>query len=133
MPLTTVGRDFIATAIINNATPSFYDFGDATIGAKIGVGDSTTVFSAAHTNLQAATNKLRIGMDGSFPSIATNVLTFQSTFGTGDANYSWDEWAIFNHITDGSGEMLSRKVEPLGVKTNAQTWQITVTLDVLIG
>lgn len=127
MPLTTVGRDFIATAIINSASPVFYD----NANAQIGVGNGVTAFSAAHTDLQGA-SKLRVDMDGAFPSIATNVLTFQSTFGTPDANFSWDEWGIFNSAIGGT-EMLSRKVEPLGVKTNAQTWQITVTLDVLIG
>lgn len=94
----------------------------------IGVGDSTTAFSAAHTDLQAATNKLRKAMDATFPSGGTNVLTFRSTFATTDANFAWQEWGIFNGSSGGT--MLSRKVESLGTKTSAQTWQFTVTLTV---
>lgn len=129
MPLTTAGRDFIASAIINDSTPAFF----TNAIAAIGVGDSSTGFAVGQTNLQAATNKLRVGMDASFPSIATNQLSFQSTFATGQANYTWAEWGVFNNTVDASGTMLSRKVEALGTKTSAQTWQVTVTLDVLVG
>lgn len=128
MPLTTAGRNFIAKAIIND-TPTFFD----NTNAKIGVGDSSTAFAVGQTNLQAATNKLRKGMDGGYPSIATNVLTLRSTFATGEANFAWEEWGAFNHITDGSGDMLNRKVETLGTKTSAQTWEITVDITVLVG
>lgn len=92
----------------------------------IGVGDSTTAFSAAHTDLQAASNKLRKAMDATYPSGGSNVITFRSTFATGDANFAWQEWGVFNAST--AGTMLSRKVESLGTKTSAQTWQFTVTL-----
>lgn len=94
----------------------------------IGVGDSTTAFSAAQTDLQASTNKLRKVMDATYPSRATNVLTFRSTFATTDANWAWQEWGIFNAAA--AGTMLSRKVESLGTKTNTQTWQFTTTLTI---
>jgi hypothetical protein len=67
-------------------------------------------------------------MDATYPTRATNVLTFRSTFTTSDANFAWAEWAVFN--ASSSGTMLNRKVEALGTKTSAQTWQITVTLTV---
>lgn len=94
--------------------------------AHIGVGDSTTAFAVGQTDLQAATNKLRKAMDATYPSGATNVLTFRSTFATGDANFAWQEWGVFN--ASSAGTMLNRKVESLGTKTNTQTWQFTVTL-----
>ncbi len=129
MPLTDAGRDFIATAIMNSGPPTFFDNTNATIG----VGDSTTAFAVTQTDLVAATNKLKKNMDASFPSILANQITFQSTFATGEANYSWAEWALFNNVVAATGDMLSRKVEALGTKTSAQTWQITVTLDVIVG
>lgn len=92
----------------------------------IGVGDSTTAFAAGQTDLQAATNKLRKAMDATYPSGASNVITFRSTFATTDANWAWQEWGIFN--ASSAGTMLSRKVESLGTKTSAQTWQFTATL-----
>lgn len=94
--------------------------------AHIGVGDSTTAHAVGQTDLQAATNKLRKAMDATYPSGATNVLTFRSTFGTSDANFAWQEWGVFN--ASSGGTMLNRKVESLGTKTNTQTWQFTVTL-----
>jgi hypothetical protein len=92
----------------------------------IGVGDSTTAFSAAQTDLQASTNKLRKAMDSTFPSGGSNVLTFRSTFSTAEANFTWNEWGIFN--ASSGGTMLSRKVESLGTKTSTQTWAFTTVL-----
>jgi hypothetical protein len=92
----------------------------------IGVGDSTTAFAVSQTDLVAATNKLRKAMDATYPQGASNVITWRSTFATGDANYAWQEWGVFN--ASSSGTMLNRKVESLGTKTSAQTWQFTVTL-----
>ena len=123
MALTNAGRNFIAQDIIGEAVTEFNN-----AAAHIGVGDSSSAFDATHTDLQAATNKLRKAMDSTYPQRSTNVLTFKSTFATGDANVAWEEWAVFNAST--SGTMLNRKVESLGTKTSAQTWAFTVTLTV---
>lgn len=104
------------------AGPTFFN----NANAYIGVGDSSTAFSAAHTDLQAASNKLRKAMDATYPSGGSNVITFRSTFATGDANFAWNEWGIFNGSSGGT--MLVRKVESLGTKTSAQTWQFTVVV-----
>jgi hypothetical protein len=65
-------------------------------------------------------------MDATYPQVSTNVITFRSTFATGDANFAWQEWGVFN--ASSAGTMLNRKVESLGTKTSAQTWQFTVTI-----
>ena len=100
--------------------------------AHIGVGDSSTAEAATHTDLQAATNKLRKAMDATYP-LHTDATTsgaasivFRSTFATGDANWAWNEWALFNGSS--GGRMLNRKVQSLGTKTSAASWQLTVTL-----
>lgn len=123
MALTNAGRDHLAADVIGESVTEFNN-----ANAHLGVGDSTTAFAATHTDLQAATNKLRKAMEATYPTRATNVLTFRSLFGTGDANWAWQEWAVFNAST--AGVMLSRKVESLGTKTSAQSWQLTVTLTV---
>ena len=121
MSLTTAGAVFLATAAIND-TPTFYSSG---VNAHLGVGDSNAAFSAAQTDLQAATNKSR-----KVATVTRNsgVLTFVSTFATGDANYEWIEVGGFN--ADTAGTMLFRKVESpsLGVKVNTQTWTLTTTV-----
>jgi hypothetical protein len=53
---------------------------------------------------------------------------FQSTFGTAQANWAWQEWGIFNSATASTGRMLNRKVESLGTKTSAAAWTLTLTL-----
>lgn len=100
--------------------------------AAIGVGDSSTAAAGTQNDLQAASNKLRVAMDATYPlhtdgtTSAANTATFKSTFSTAQANYVWAEWAIFNSLT--AGRMLNRKVEALGTKTSASTWALTLAL-----
>jgi hypothetical protein len=102
--------------------------------AAIGVGDSTTAAAATQTDLQAATNKLRVAMDATYPTHTDGTtsgsasISYRSTFSTAQANWAWQEWGVFNSATAGTGRMLQRKVESLGTKTSASTWALTVTL-----
>lgn len=121
MAMTTVGRDYIAQALVGEAFTAFNN-----ANARIGVGDSSTAFAAGQTDLQAPANKLRKAMDATYPQRAANILTFRATFGTGEANFAWNEWGVFNAAS--AGQMVNRKVESLGTKTSAQTWQLTVDL-----
>lgn len=121
--LTNAMRDFIATIVFDGTGTLF-----SNANAHLGVGDSTTAFAATQTDLQAATNKLRKAMEASYPQRSVNVLTFRSLFGTADANFAWQEWAVFNALS--AGTMFCRKVESLGTKTSAQSWQLTATITV---
>ena len=94
--------------------------------AQLGVGDNTTAAAIGQTDLVAATNKLRRGMDATYPQVATNVVTFRSTFATGDANYAWEEFGAFNAAA--AGTMLNRRVQTMGTKSSAATWVLTMTL-----
>lgn len=96
--------------------------------AYIGVGDSNTAESASHTDLQAATNKLRKAMEATFPSVSAQTVTFKSVFGTTDANFAWEEFGVFNAST--AGTMLNRKISSKGTKTGSDTW--TVTIDITV-
>lgn len=94
--------------------------------SAIGVGDSTTVEAVGQTDLQAATNKVRVAMNATYPIVSTNTCQFQSTFGTGTGNFQWQEWGIFNNVS--GGHMLNRKVQNNGTKASGSTWTFTVTL-----
>ena len=101
--------------------------------AHIGVGDSSTAAADTQTDLQAASNKLRKAMDATYPqhtdttgTAGSKSIVFRSTFATGDANWVWNEWGIFND--DVGNRMLNRKVENLGTKTSAASWVLTITL-----
>ncbi|HQX62660.1 MAG TPA: hypothetical protein PK593_04275 [Thermomicrobiales bacterium] len=120
MPFQNLAADMLADAITGGA--SYNKFTNS--NAYLGVGNSSTAHAKAQTDLQGA-SKTRKAMDATYPSRSTNVLTFRSTFATGDANHDWYEWGIFNAAS--GGQMLSRKAENLGTKTSAATWQFTVT------
>lgn len=126
MGMTNALRDFIAQDVIGESVTEFNN-----ANAHLGVGDSTTAFAAAQTDLQAATNKVRQAMEATYPTRAVNVLTFRSLFATGSANFAWAEWGVFNAAA--AGTMMSRKVEALGTKTSAQSWQLTVDITVNTG
>ena len=125
MSLTTTGRNEIAKCLIGTGTI----FNNA--NAKLCVGDSTTAFAVAQTDLQAATNKLRKAMDATYPTIATNAITFKATYGGTEANWAWNEWGIANAAS--AGTLLNRVVEYNGTKLSGQTWVFQVTLTVNIG
>jgi len=125
MPLTNSGRDFLATAILGQSA-TYFD----SANAYIGVGDGTTAFTQSQTDLQGG-QKIRKPMDATYPQITGNTLTFQSTFGSDEANFNWEEWAVFNAAS--GGVMLNRKVEYNGVKLQGQTWVFQTQLTVLIG
>lgn len=95
--------------------------------AYLGVGDSNTAAAAGQTDLQAATNKLRKGMNVSYPTYGTSQkATWQSDFGSSEANYAWEEFATFN--ASSGGTMLNRKVSSQGTKTAGQTWQLSMEI-----
>lgn len=123
MAITNTGAILAAQCLMNDSATFLNNS-----NAHTGVGDSNTAFAAAQTDLQAATNKLRKAMEASYPTRSSGALTFRSLFGTSEANFAWQEWAVFN--ASSSGTMFSRKVESLGTKTNTQSWQLTATITV---
>lgn len=125
MPGTTACANAVmAPAIIGAAYTAFNN-----ANARLGVGDSTTAWSAAHTDLQASTNKLRKAMDATFPTDnGSGTLTFKATFATTDANFAWQEWGVFN--AGSGGTMLNRKVQSLGTKPSSEQWVLTATVAV---
>lgn len=96
--------------------------------ANIGVGDSSTAVAAGQTDLQAASNKLRKGMDATFPSRSGQVVTWKATFGSSEANFVWAEIALFN--ANAAGTMLSRIVQAMGTKASGTSWVATYTITV---
>ncbi len=120
MALTTAFVTYLATKLVGGAA-ALYD----NANAYIGVGNSNTAFSAAHTDLQGA-SKFRKAMDATYPQSAAGAMTFRATFGTSEANFAWEEWGVFNHAS--AGTMMNRVVQNNGTKVGTETKQLTVTL-----
>lgn len=91
--------------------------------ARLGVGDDNTAAAAAQTGLIAASNKTYKAMEASYPSVASQTMTFRSVFGSADANYAWNEFTVDNGTT-----AMNRRVSAQGTKASGQTW----TLDLAI-
>jgi hypothetical protein len=125
---TDLGRGILLDAL-NGVVPVYY----TNALAALGVGDSSAAFAGSQTNLQGAvvtTDRIRKAMDATFPSRVVNVATYRSTFATTEANFVWNEWALFNALADATGTMLNRAVANLGTKTSAASWQLTATLTI---
>jgi len=102
---------------------------DAT-NAYIGVGDSNTAEDATQTGLQAVTNKLYKAMDAGFPTYGTSQKsTWQATFLSAEANFSWQEFTVANGNSD-SATNLNRKVSNQSTKVAGQIWvcNLAITL-----
>ena len=68
-------------------------------------------------------------MNATYPQRSANVLTFQSDFLDGEANFAWQEIGSFNAAA--AGTMLTRLVTALGTKASG-TWTLTYTLTVTV-
>ena len=93
----------------------------------IGTGSDGTAAAATQTDLLDGSAE-RIGMEATFPSRASQTLSFKSIFTTGDGNYEWLEIGVFNAST--AGTMLNRKVVSKGTKEATDTWTITITITI---
>jgi hypothetical protein len=111
--------------------------------ARLCVGDGGgTVPTAAVTDtaLTATSNRYNQACDATYPSVpsggnnsASAILTAQSTFPTGQANFVWNEWAMDKGGSSGSGaiasgDMFNHKGVNLGTKTSAAAWALVATV-----
>lgn len=93
----------------------------------LGVGADSTAAAAAQTGLIAPSNKFYQLVDSVSKSGQT--ITWQATFGSGSANFAWEEFTIANGSSD-SADNLNRKVSSQGTKASPNIWilQCKITL-----
>lgn len=101
--------------------------------AALGVGNSTAAAAATQTALQGGSQSLK-ALTGGFPTHTTGStaatvadIVYKSTWGTGEGNFAWQEFGLFNKATTGNRRMFNRKVQSFGTKTTAASWTLTVT------
>ena len=94
--------------------------------AYLAVGNGDAAFAVGQTDLQGASTA-RQSMDPGYPNrTAGNVVEFRAEFGENEANFAWEENALFNDDT--AGTMLYRDVENLGTKASGTIWVFTKTV-----
>ncbi len=90
---------------------------------ELGTGTSNTAAVATQTDILAGA--VYNPADSGFPSVSGETITVQSTFASGTANQSWQEFVVKN---SSSGICLNRAVSNQGTKTSGQIWVLTVTM-----
>ena len=105
--------------LITGASSNHFDNSNA----QIGVGDSDTAADASQTDLQGS-NKTYKGMESGYPTSTSQKATFKSSFGSSEANYTWNEWVVKQST---SAVCLNRKVDSLGTKSSG-TWTLEVSI-----
>lgn len=96
--------------------------------AYIGVGNGSTAFSAGHTTLQGTGGSILLKNVNITPVRSGQTLTFATTFTTGEANWTWYEWGIFN--APSSGDMLNRVLAINAAKNSAESWNLSVNITI---
>lgn len=100
--------------------------------AYLAVGNSSFAATPTQGDMQGTAH--REAMDATYPihtSGATQAdasIVFKSTYEDGDAEFAWQEWGLFNHVSDQTNNMLNRKVFSGGTKAPGDVWSLTVTL-----
>lgn len=94
--------------------------------ARVGVGSDSTTAAPAQTDLLAAVQKAYASMDATYPSRSGQTLSFRGTFGSGIAEFAWEEFIVDNGAA--SGKTLNRKAETKGTKGAGESWTLTVQI-----
>jgi hypothetical protein len=142
--LLTTGNPMATGAVAGHNNLGSGPGGATSTIAIIGVGCSTTAWSAAQTVLgaDASVNAWYQAMDATFPTVtAGGILNGQITVASGNGNFSWNEWcwaAGSGTTTAGSAlagidtgaTMWNRKVpaSSLGSKASGASWVFTQTV-----
>lgn len=107
--------------------------------ARLGVGNGVGTAAIGDTDLSASSgssNRYFQPMDATYPQTAAGVVTFKSTFASGDANFQWAEWGIdigTPTVTGGTTVnacLLNHKTSAgLGTKASG-SWALTTTITI---
>lgn len=138
--LTTVGLDAMTKQLIGTAARPW----DNT-HTGLAVGDSATADAIGNTDLSgtASTGVYYMSMDATYPTQANGVLTLKATYGSGIAEYAWNEYgATINTGTvtvmagatskNANYTLLNRKAPAaLGTKGAGTTWAFTMSLTIV--
>lgn len=116
------GIDEAWDLICSTGSPDAY----SNANAHLFVGTSTTAASSTQTGIQAG--GVAKGMLSGYPTTASQDAVFKSSFASGEANISWQEFCLDNSSNE--NKALLRKLSNQGTKTSGQIWtlQLTVTM-----
>lgn len=116
-----VGLQYLIEVICGIGTTTKWD----NTNARLGVGSNATAADPTQTDLIDATPTWK-AMDATYPQRSAQTAEWRSTFGSGDANEAWNEFAVDNGAT--AHKLLNRKVESKGTKASGETWTLSLKI-----
>ena len=120
--LLSEGIGAMLTLMIGGAETAF-----SNANAQLGVGNSSVATATSQTDLQGGSTNWQ-SMEATYPSVSGRTVTFQSEFGSTDANFSWQEFSVRNGA--GADKNLNRRVTDKGTKSAGETWTLTLTITI---
>lgn len=93
--------------------------------ARVGVGNSNTAANATQTGLLGGSTAF-VAMDGGYPQRSGQVASWRGTFGSGIAEFAWEEFTVDNGAVGNIN--LNRYVTSKGTKGSGETWVLTVQI-----
>lgn len=127
--LTTAGLERVADVLVNGSSGSLKPL--TTTAVRLGVGNSSTAFDPSDTDL--GSSQRYATMESGYPSVDGDEITFQSVFGSNEANFAWECWGIDVDDTPPAADgniplsLFNRKVFSFGIKSGG-TWTLTVVV-----
>ncbi|MEU6580682.1 hypothetical protein [Nocardia sp. NPDC046763] len=128
--LVTVGLNLL-TQLFEGAGGNAFNHSNAIVG----VGSSSTAWTAADVHLGgdgSSASAYYQQADTGYPTQSNGVITCYCTFGSGNANFAWNEWCLADgtSITGGSTlstvatgvVMINHKIASLGTKSSGASW-----------
>lgn len=122
-----VVKNLIVTAGKNLLLDRLFNLAAAVAITSVGVGDSATAAVVGQTGLIGTTNVLLQTADAG-TARASQTVTIKSTFGTGVANFTWNEAGLFNGNTNNTSTMFNRVVIGPFTKSSAVSIIYTATV-----
>jgi hypothetical protein len=116
-----VGLQNLIDIICGIGTTTLYN----NANARLGVGSDATAADPSQTDLIDATPTWK-AMDATYPQRSGQIAEWRSTFGSGDANEAWNEYAVDNGVT--AHKLLNRKVESKGTKASGESWVLSLKI-----
>jgi hypothetical protein len=109
-----VGLQYLIDMICGIGSTTKWD----STNARLGVGSDATAADPSQTDLIDASPTWK-AMDATYPQRSSQTAEWRATFGSGDANEAWNEYAVDNGAA--AHKLLNRKVESKGTKASGES------------
>lgn len=124
-----VVKNLITTSGKNLILDRLFGLASAVNITSIGVGTDSTAAAVGQTQLNpSVAGSVLIQTADSGTARSAQTVTIKSTFGTGVANFTWNEAGLFNGNTNGTSVMFNRVIIGPFAKTSAVSIVYTATV-----